>query len=89
MKRCVILSLTLLASAQSLAWKWQDLWSTSDQQGQHLIEQGQYAKAKKTFTRQDWIATAAYKSGDYQRAADLFKEFKTDQGYYNQGNALS
>ncbi|MFT4060602.1 MAG: tetratricopeptide repeat protein, partial [Legionella sp.] len=78
-----------LASFSAQAFQWQDLWSTSDQQGQRLMAKKQYKKAKETFTRNDWSAAAAYRDGDYQRAADLYQNEKNEQGYYNEGNALA
>ena len=89
MMRCLIILLISLLATQVNAFNWRDLWLTPDQQGQDLMEKGQFAKAKDTFERPDWSATAAYKSGDYEHSAELFKELKTEQGYYNQGNALA
>jgi len=88
MRGLIFLSISLL-SIQANALSWWDLWYTSDQQGQYLMDKGQFAKAKDKFTRIDWAAAAAYKAGDYKRAADQFKELKTEQGYYNQGNAFA
>ncbi|MFO2807673.1 tetratricopeptide repeat protein [Legionella pneumophila serogroup 1] len=76
-------------SNQLKAFSWSDLWFTPDQQAQHLMEKGQFAKAKDIFERNDWAASAAYRAGDYERAAKLFNELKTEQGYYNHGNALA
>ena len=89
MMRCLIILLGLLLSLHAKAFNWSDLWVTPNQQGKNLMEQGQFAKAKNTFERDDWAATAAYKAGDYERAAELYKGLNTEQGYYNQGNALA
>ncbi len=89
MIRRSIFLIIILCSTNVLAFSWQDLWFTPDQQGQSLMSKAQYKKAKETFERSDWTATAAYKAGDYQNAAELYKELKTEQGYYNQGNALA
>ena len=89
MIRCLSVLLISLLSSQVLAWGWQDLWYTPDQQGQSLMDKAQFAKAKDTFERKDWAAAAAYKSGDYQRAMELFKDLNNEEGYYNQGNALA
>ncbi|MFO2765591.1 tetratricopeptide repeat protein [Legionella pneumophila serogroup 1] len=78
-----------LISNQLKALSWSDLWLTPNQQAQHLMEKGQFAKAKDIFERNDWAASAAYRAGDYEQAAKLFNELKTEQGYYNQGNALA
>jgi Ca-activated chloride channel family protein len=76
-------------SVQVHAFSWSDLWYTPNQQGQHLMNKGQYLKAKEIFDQIDWAASAAYRAGDYERAAKLFKELNTEQGYYNEGNALA
>ncbi|HEN5590463.1 TPA: tetratricopeptide repeat protein [Legionella pneumophila] len=78
-----------LISNQLKAFSWSDLWFTPNQQAQHLMEKGQFAKAKDLFERNDWAASAAYRAGDCEQAAKLFNELKTEQGYYNQGNALA
>ena len=84
---CVFL-LTVL-STEVQAWAWSDFWSTPDQQAQVLMNKGRFAKAKDKFEREDWSAAAAYKAGDYQRAADLYKKEQSEHGYYNEGNALA
>ncbi|KTD57496.1 tetratricopeptide repeat protein [Legionella shakespearei] len=84
----LILSITCI-SFQAQALSWSDLWLTPDQQGQRSMQKGQFGKAKEQFEREDWQAAASYKAGDYEHAAELFKELKTEQGYYNQGNALA
>ncbi|WP_133141350.1 tetratricopeptide repeat protein [Legionella moravica] len=89
MIRCLIFLMILLSSLQAKAFSWSDLWYTPDQQAQHLMEKGQFKKAKETFERNDWIGSAAYRAGDYEQAAELFKELNNEQGYYNQGNALA
>ncbi|WP_454784909.1 tetratricopeptide repeat protein [Legionella sp. WA2024007413] len=71
------------------AFSWQDLWSTPDQQGRELMKKNQFKQAKETFTRSDWTAAAAYRAGDYQKAAELYQDLNNEQGYYNQGNALA
>ncbi|MFW3142202.1 tetratricopeptide repeat protein [Legionella pneumophila] len=89
MWRVLAIVAAALISNQLKAFSWSDLWFTPDQQAQHLMEKGQFAKAKDIFERNDWAASAAYRAGDYERAAKLFNELKTEQGYYNQGNALA
>ncbi|STX52838.1 TPR domain protein in aerotolerance operon [Legionella busanensis] len=81
--------LLLLITCNSYALTWQDLWSTKDQQGERLMQQGQFKKAQTTFNDPAWRASAAYRAGDYQQAAQVFGHLQTEQGYYNQGNALA
>ncbi|MFO3238626.1 tetratricopeptide repeat protein [Legionella pneumophila serogroup 1] len=89
MWRVLTIVAATLISNQLKAFSWSDLWFTPNQQAQHLMEKGQFAKAKDLFERNDWAASAAYRAGDYEQAAKLFNELKTEQGYYNQGNALA
>ncbi|MFO9160263.1 tetratricopeptide repeat protein [Legionella pneumophila serogroup 1] len=89
MWRVLTIVAVALISNQIKALSWSDLWFTPNQQAQHLMEKGQFAKAKDLFERNDWAASAAYRAGDYEQAAKLFNELKTEQGYYNQGNALA
>jgi Ca-activated chloride channel homolog len=81
--------LLLLITCNSYAFTWQDLWLTKDQQGERLMQQGQFKKAQATFNEPAWRASAAYRSGDYQKAAQSFSDLQSEQGYYNQGNALA
>ena len=69
------------------AFSWHDLWATKDQQAKAMMEKGQFNKAAGLFNRDDWRATSAYRAGDYQQAATLYQSFKTEDAYYNQGNA--
>lgn len=71
------------------AFSWQDLWATDDQQAQVLMNKGQYKLAEKKFRQTDWKASAAYRAGNYQQAAREYESLKSEQGYYNQGNALA
>ncbi|VEB32446.1 TPR repeat containing protein [Legionella sainthelensi] len=89
MKRSLIFLLFLFYSFSVYAFNWLDLWITPDQQGQDLMAKSQFKKAKETFTRNDWAATAAYRAGDYQKAAELYQNLGNEQGYYNEGNALA
>ncbi|HHF0571615.1 TPA: tetratricopeptide repeat protein, partial [Legionella anisa] len=89
MMRCLILFFFSFLSFATHAFSWQDLWSTPDQQGRDLMTKNQFKQAKETFTRSDWAAAAAYRAGDYQKAAELYQDLKNEQGYYNQGNSLA
>ncbi|WP_131778235.1 tetratricopeptide repeat protein, partial [Legionella bozemanae] len=89
MMRCLIFLFISFLSIATHAFSWQDLWSTPDQQGRDLMAKNQFKQAKETFTRNDWAAAAAYRAGDYQKAAELYQDLKNEQGYYNQGNALA
>lgn len=79
----------LLIALPVYAWSWQNVWQTPDQQGQKLMNQGQYIEAAKRFQRPDWRATAAFQAKDYQHAAQDFLQSHTIEGSYNAGNALA
>ncbi len=68
-----ILMIGLLITLPAHPFSWSNLWATANQQGQKFMEDGHYTKAKDTFERTDWAAAAAYKAGDYQKAAIFFK----------------
>ncbi|TAL61236.1 MAG: tetratricopeptide repeat protein [Legionella sp.] len=89
MMRGLFAVLMVFFSLSTQAFQWKDLWATPDQQAQALMQKNQFAPAKDLFTREDWKGIAAYRSGDYEQAAKLFKGLHTEQGYYNQGNALA
>ncbi len=89
MMRYLIFFLSCLLSLSSHAVHWADLWFTPDQQGQKLMQKNRFKEAKETFKREDWSAAAAYRAGDYQKAANLYQNLKNEQGYYNLGNTLA
>lgn len=85
----IFIYLLLLFSSYAQALSLQDLWKTQDQQAQELMNKAQFKKAEKTFQRPDWSAAAAYKSGNYKKAENLYKRFSNETAYYNRGNALA
>lgn len=87
--RLGILIVSFLATTQTWASFWDNLWSTPNQQGQRLMNKGQYSKAQQTFEDKAWSASAAFRASDYQKANKQFLSLKNELGYYNQGNALA
>ncbi|MFI4962315.1 MAG: tetratricopeptide repeat protein [Legionellales bacterium] len=85
----LLMLLGVLIAFQAKAINWQDLWLTPDQQGQVLMQKGQYAKAKDVFKNKDWAASAAYRAGDYKKVANLLQQGQTEDEHYNKGNALA
>ncbi|VAX05957.1 Aerotolerance protein BatB / Aerotolerance protein BatC [hydrothermal vent metagenome] len=82
--------LFLLPSAQNAeAIEWQDLWSRPDQQAASALQQGDAASAAQQFENQEWKATAQYRTGNYQQAAESLEGIKTPDALYNKGNALA
>jgi Ca-activated chloride channel family protein len=79
--RVLILCLGLLATPS-----WAGFWATPNQEGQGLMMQKKYKEAQEHFEDKDWAGAAAFKAGDYNKAAESFKE---TQSQYNLGNALT
>lgn len=65
-----------------------DLWQNADQQGQRLL-QNNPAQAAQTFHDKRWQATAHYRAGEYQEAANIWQTFKNADDFYNLGNAYA
>ncbi|HRD70698.1 MAG TPA: tetratricopeptide repeat protein, partial [Legionella sp.] len=89
MIRGFIFLISMIISIHAKAFNWSDLWQTPDQQAQNLMDKGQFSAATQLFERIDWAAAAAYKAGKYDKAAQGFAQLPTENGFYNQGNALA
>ena len=72
-----------------MAFNWDDLWLRPDQQATELFHQGETDYASKLFEDNEWKATAAYRSGDYEKAAEQFAKKNNTRANFNQGNALA
>ncbi|MBU2871262.1 VWA domain-containing protein [Colwellia sp. E2M01] len=68
---------------------WQNLWQTSDQQGQDLFEEQDYQQAAEAFENSQWQASAHYKAGNFEQALQAYKQTDSAQSLYNQGNTLA
>ncbi|MDO3382202.1 VWA domain-containing protein [Gilvimarinus algae] len=62
---------------------------TPDQRGARAMEQNRPTEAAELFEDPAWRATAAYRAGDYQTAAEQFAKLDTADAHYNRGNALA
>ncbi len=71
------------------AFSWEDLWLTKNQQAQKMMEKNQFFEASQRFEDSNWRATAAYRAEHYNEAASGYQTIGTDDGYFNQGNALA
>jgi Ca-activated chloride channel family protein len=78
-----------LTSCAAFAWQWSDLWHTSDQQGQELLQKGKPKEAAYVFANKDWQAVAQYRAGEYAQAYEQFGSNKTSDAQYNAGNAAA
>jgi Ca-activated chloride channel family protein len=84
------LTLTVLLLAQvstAMALEWADLWFTPDQQGQRLMNQGQYQQAANKFTNPESIGAALFLAGDFEKAAAVLGRSSSAEAHYNRGNA--
>ena len=52
------------------AFDWQALWQNDDQRALQLYREGQHGQAAELFDDRDWQATASYRAGDYESAAE-------------------
>ena len=77
------------ASPVENSWGWSDLWSTQNQQGAKVLQQGDAKQAAELFNDPQWKATAKYQSGEYEKAAELLNNIDTANANYNRGNALA
>ena len=81
----VILLFTQIPSA--MAFEWVDLWLTTDQQGQRLMDQGAYLQAAGKFTSPEKIGAALFMAGDFESAASVLGRSSSADANYNRGNA--
>lgn len=84
----LLMALFLFCLAPSaMAFDWVELWFTPDQQGQRLMEQGEYQRAADKFTTTERIGSALFMAGDFEAAAAVFGRSASAQAHYNRGNA--
>lgn len=86
-RRGMLAVIVLLFPHGLQAFIWSDLWKTADQQGQELFHQENYEQAEKQFENSKWKAAANFRLGEYEKAAELFQNESTANGFYNYGNA--
>ncbi len=88
MKFKLLFSLVLFVQVSSaMALDWEGLWRTPDQQGQRLMEQGQYLQAAGKFTTPERIGAALFRAGEFEQAAAVFGRATSAEAHYNRGNA--
>jgi len=85
--RFCILILLLAQVPSASAFEWADLWFTPDQQGQRLMDKGEYLQAAKKFTTPENIGAALFMAGDFESAASVFGRAGSAEAHYNRGNA--
>ena len=85
--RLWILILLLVQAPSASAFEWADLWFTAEQQGQRLMDKGQYQQAAKKFKTPEQIGVALFMAGDFESAASVLGRASSAQAHYNRGNA--
>lgn len=84
-----LILLTLALPASAMAFGWNDLWQTPDQQALKLLQKGNAGAAAQVFKDKNWQAVSHYRSGNYKDAYTRFGNTKTSDGQYNSGNAAA
>ena len=79
----------LPAAEPAMAFSWQDLWQTNDQQARELLEAGEPAAAAELFEDSAWRAVADYRAREYSKSAEGFSSRTDADSLYNLGNALA
>ncbi|MDX2427158.1 MAG: tetratricopeptide repeat protein [Xanthomonadales bacterium] len=85
--RFYILILLLVQAPSASALEWADLWFTPEQQGQRLMDKGEYQQAAEKFTTPEQIGAALFMAGDFESAASVLGRAGSAQAHYNRGNA--
>lgn len=85
--RSCILVLFLVTAPSANAYEWADLWFTPDQQGQRLMDRGEYLQAAGKFTTPEHIGAALFLAGDFESAASVLGRAGSAEAHYNRGNA--
>jgi Ca-activated chloride channel family protein len=67
---------------------WSGLWFTPDQQGQRLMDRGDYQHAAETFRDPMRQGVAWYRSGEFEKAEQAFARLATPESEFNRGNCL-
>jgi Ca-activated chloride channel family protein len=83
----LLVLMMLPVPAQALSWT--DLWQRPDQQAAAAFAEGNFAQAGKMFQDPRWKASALYREGDYQAAAETLRQSENVDDWYNKGNALA
>jgi len=79
----------LIVPPDADAFDWQALWQNDDQRALQLYRQGQHRQAAELFDDENWQATARYRAGDYESAAENWQRLDNVDGAYNYATALA
>jgi len=75
--------LFIVLAPSAVAFEWVDLWFTPDQQGQRLMDRGEYQQAAGKFTTPESIGTALFLAGDFEKAASVLGRSAVMLGKYD------
>jgi len=87
MFKLLITILLLSQTSAVMAFDWAGLWFTPDQQGQRLMDRGEYQQAAGKFTTPESIGSALFLAGDFEKAASVLGRSASAEALYNRGNA--
>ena len=87
MIKILIVIVLVSQTSRAMAFDSADLWLTPDQQGQRLMDQGEYEQAAGKFTATESIGAALFLAGDFEKAASVFGRSASAEAHYNRGNA--
>lgn len=65
------------------------VWNNEDENGAILFDQQDYQNAADSFRDSNWQASALYKAGEYQQAAEIWAQQQGADASYNLGNAYT
>jgi len=85
----LLLSLFVLPVEDSVAFEWNDLWQTQDQQAQQLLDDGKLTEAAERFESLEHKANANYQAKNFELASEQYAQSESVNHFYNQGNALA
>ncbi len=86
----MLVALALYAPTQpARAASFSDLWQRRDQQTAAALARGDAKNAATVAPDAAWRGAAAYREGDYAKAADEYAHADSADGAYNRGNALA
>lgn len=86
----MVVTFALVAPPQlARAASFSDLWQRRDQQAAAALARGDTKHAAAVAPNAAWSAGAAYRDGDYAKAADGYAHVDGADGAYNRGNALA
>ena len=85
--RFLIAILLLMQTSAVLALEWTDMWLNPDQQGQRLMDKGEYQQAAGKFTTPEHIGAALFLAGDFEKAVSVLDRSTSAEAHYNRGNA--